>query len=69
MRGGPIGLVKNGDIISIDIPNGVLNIEVSEDELSERQREWVTPEPKINWGYLGRYAKLVTSASTGAVFK
>lgn len=69
MEGGPIGVVKDGDMISIDIPNGKLNVEVSEEEIKARQAGWSAPEPKITKGYLGRYAKLVTSASTGAVFK
>lgn len=69
MEGGPIAFVKEGDMISIDIPGGRLNMEVPEDELKRRAAGWKAPEPKITWGYLGRYAKLVTSASTGAVFK
>ncbi|AEV67353.1 dihydroxy-acid dehydratase [Acetivibrio clariflavus] len=69
MEGGNIALVKEGDIISIDIPNGKLELEVSDEELERRRKEWKTPEPKITKGYLGRYAKLVTSASTGAVLK
>jgi len=67
MDGGCIGLVKEGDIISIDIPQGKLEIEVSDEELAQRRKGWKAPEPKITKGYLGRYAKLVTSASTGAV--
>jgi dihydroxy-acid dehydratase len=69
MEGGCIALVKEGDIISIDIPNGKLEIEVSDAELKERAKAWKAPEPKITKGYLGRYAKMVTSASTGAVLK
>jgi len=69
MEGGPIGVVKDGDIISIDIPNGKLNVEISDDEIKARQAGWSAPEPRITKGYLGRYAKLVTSASTGAVLK
>lgn len=69
MEGGNIALVKEGDIISIDIPKGKLELEVSEEEMAQRRKEWKAPEPKITKGYLGRYAKLVTSASTGAVLK
>ncbi|MBQ7630638.1 MAG: dihydroxy-acid dehydratase, partial [Selenomonadaceae bacterium] len=67
MEGGPIALIEDGDIISIDIPNRKLELEVSDDELAKRRAAWVKPEPKINTGYLARYAKLTTSASTGAV--
>lgn len=69
MEGGCIALVKEGDIISIDIPGGKLEIEVPDEELKARAKEWKAPEPKITKGYLGRYAKMVTSASTGAVLK
>ncbi|MDQ2086696.1 dihydroxy-acid dehydratase [Herbivorax sp. ANBcel31] len=69
MAGGPIGVIKEGDIIDIDINKGKLNVDISEDELKDRMKDWKAPEPKITKGYLGRYAKLVTSASTGAVFK
>lgn len=69
MEGGPIAAVREGDIISIDIPNGRLDVELSDEELKKRIAEWKAPAPKITKGYLGRYAKLVSSASTGAVFK
>ncbi len=65
--GGNIGLVREGDIIDIDINGGKINVEVSDDELEARRREWVIPEPKIKTGYLSRYAKLVSSADKGAV--
>lgn len=67
MAGGPIALIEDGDIISIDIPNRKLSLEVSDEELKQRKREWKQPEPKIKTGYLARYAKLTTSANTGAV--
>lgn len=67
MEGGPIGLVREGDIISIDIKAKRLDLDISSEELEERQRKWTAPEPKIKTGYLARYAKLVTSANTGAV--
>ncbi len=67
MEGGPIAAVKDGDIISIDIPQGKLNVEVSDEKIKSRLAEWTAPAPKITKGYLGRYSKLVLSASTGAV--
>ncbi|MDD7795927.1 dihydroxy-acid dehydratase [Clostridium sp. 'White wine YQ'] len=67
--GGNIALIKDGDIISIDIEKGKLEIKVSEEELESRRKEWKEPEPKITDGYLGRYSKLVSSASQGAIFK
>ncbi len=67
MEGGPIALVRDGDTIAIDIPSKKLTLEVSDEELARRRREWTAPEPKIREGYLSRYAKMVTSASTGAV--
>ena len=69
MEGGTIALIHDGDIISIDIPNRKLELEVSADELARRKAAWTQPEPKIKTGYLSRYAKLTTSASTGAVLK
>jgi len=69
MEGGLIAAVRDGDIISIDIPAGKLNVEVPDEELERRMAEWQPPKPRITTGYLGRYARLVTSASTGAVLK
>ncbi len=69
MEGGPISLIQEGDIVDINIPEGRLNIECSEEELDRRKKLWSAPSPKITSGYLGRYARLVTSASTGAVLK
>ena len=69
MEAGPIAFVRDGDIINIDIPKKSLNVEISDEELNLRRQGFKTPEPKITKGYLGRYAKLVSSASTGAVFK
>jgi dihydroxy-acid dehydratase len=67
--GGPIGLVKEGDIISIDIPAKKIEIKLDDAELARRKLEWQPPQPKITSGYVARYAKLVTSGSTGAVLK
>jgi dihydroxy-acid dehydratase len=69
MEGGPIAIVEEGDIIEIDIPNRKLNVKLSEEEIKERLEKWSKPAPKIKSGYLARYAKLVSSAHTGAVFK
>ena len=69
MVGGPLAIVKDGDQILIDIPKRKLELKVSLKEIKERQAKWRPPEPKIQSGYLGRYAKLVSSASEGAVFK
>ncbi len=69
MEGGPIALIREGDIVDINIPEGRLNIECAQEELDRRKASWSAPQPKITSGYLGRYARLVTSASTGAVLK
>jgi dihydroxy-acid dehydratase len=62
-------LVKEGDTISIDIPSRGITLEVADDELSKRRDAWQPPAPKITTGYVARYAKQVTSGSTGAVLK
>ncbi|HHV44552.1 MAG TPA: dihydroxy-acid dehydratase [Firmicutes bacterium] len=67
-EGGPIALVEEGDEIIIDIPNRSLQLNVSDEVLTERKKRWQAPPPKVKEGYLKRYAKLVTSAATGAVF-
>ena len=68
-EGGNIALVQDGDIISIDILNGNLDLVVSDEELAKRRENLKPVEPKVKEGYLSRYAKLVSSASTGAVYK
>ena len=68
-EGGTIGLVEEGDIISIDIPNGKLELLVDEEVLEERRKNFKPLPPKVTEGYLARYAKLVSSASTGAILK
>ena len=68
-EGGVIALVEDGDIISIDINNGKLELLVDKEVLEERKKNLVKVEPKIKEGYLARYARLVSSASTGAVYK
>ena len=69
MEGGPIALVKDGDRILVDVPNRRLELLVDEAELARRKAAWKRPEPKVKTGYLSRYARLVTSANTGAVMK
>ncbi|HHW70138.1 MAG TPA: dihydroxy-acid dehydratase [Clostridiales bacterium] len=69
MEGGPIAVVEDGDIISIDIPAGRLDVELSDGEIERRLKTWKMPEPKIKEGYLARYASMVTSAGAGAVLK
>lgn len=69
MEGGPIALIRDGDTISINIPERQLDLEISNEEFSKRRAAWKQPEPKIKTGYLSRYARLTTSASTGAVLQ
>ena len=69
MDGGPIAIVREGDIISIDIPSGKLEVGISDEEIKKRFSTWKAPEPRITKGYLGRYSRLVSSANTGAIFK
>ncbi len=67
MQGGPIAFVREGDRISIDIPNKQITLNVPEEEINARRSDWSPPEPKITSGYMARYAKMVSSASRGAV--
>ncbi len=69
MEGGPIAVVKEGDIVSIDIPRRRLDLLVSQSEINRRLKTHRPIKPKIKSGWLSRYASLVTSASTGAVMK
>jgi dihydroxy-acid dehydratase len=69
MEGGPIALLKDGDTIDIDIPARMINVKLSNDELARRKAAWRAPEPKVKSGWLARYARMVTSANTGAVLK
>ena len=65
--GGPIAIIKNGDKITIDAINQIINVELSNEEIKKRTKNWVLPEPRYKWGVLAKYAKLVSSASEGAV--
>lgn len=67
--GGPIALIEEGDIISIDIPANTINVKIDEKTLEERRAKWQPREPKVTTGYLARYAKMVTSADKGAVLE
>lgn len=67
--GGPLALVRDGDTINIDIPGRQLNVALSDEELAARKAAWQAPAPKVDKGYLARYARLVTSANSGAVLK
>ena len=67
--GGPIAFIQEGDLVSIDIPNCKIEMQVDEATLAARKAAWVCPEPRIKTGYLARYAKLVTSAAKGAVLE
>ena len=65
--GGPIALLQEGDMITIDIPANAITVDVSDEELERRRAEWKPREPRITTGYLARYAKLVSSGMSGAV--
>ena len=67
--GGPIALIEEGDIIKIDIPANTINVDVSDEVLAERKKNWTPREPKINSGYLARYRQLVTSGNRGAILE
>lgn len=68
-EGGPIAFIKDGDIISIDLEERTIQLLVDEAELARRAENWKGFEPKVKSGYLARYSKLVTNASTGAMLK
>jgi dihydroxy-acid dehydratase len=67
--GGPIGLLQPGDIVEIDMPAHLLRVLLSDDELARRARQWKAPPPRVQTGYLAKYARMATSADTGAVLK
>ncbi|MBP8252232.1 MAG: dihydroxy-acid dehydratase [Herpetosiphon sp.] len=68
-EGGAIGMIQNGDMIQIDLPNRVLAVELSDEELAQRRAHWQAPSAKYERGWLARYTRLVTNASMGAVLK
>ena len=65
--GGPIALIEEGDIITIDIPNNAISVDVSDEELARRRAQWQPRQPRVTTGYLSRYAKQVSSGMKGAV--
>jgi len=67
--GGPIALLEPGDVVIIDVDERLIEVQIDAAELARRQAAWVEPEPKVQTGWLRRYAKAVTSANTGAVLK
>jgi dihydroxy-acid dehydratase len=67
--GGPIGLIQPGDLVEIDIPGRTLSVRLGEAELAERAKKWKAPEPRYKTGWLARYARMATSADTGAILK
>jgi dihydroxy-acid dehydratase len=68
-EGGPIALVEEGDMISIDIEARKLDVNVSEEEMGKRRAEWQCPAPRVTKGYLARYSRIATSAAEGAIIK
>ena len=68
-EGGPIAFVEDGDIIELDMNNRTITLEVSDEEMEKRKANWKGFEPKVKKGYLARYSKLVTNASSGGVMK
>ena len=68
-EGGPIAFVEDGDIIELDLNNRTIKLEISDEEFEKRKANWKGFEPKVKKGYLARYSKLVTNASTGGVMK
>jgi dihydroxy-acid dehydratase len=68
-EGGPIAVLKDGDIIEIDIEKKTINVDISDEEIKKRLSKWKPPAPKVTKGYLAMYSKLAQSANKGAVFK
>ena len=66
-EGGPIALIRDGDVIHIDLHERTLNVKITQDELDRRRVMWTPPKPKVEKGWLGRYTRMVTSGSRGAV--
>jgi len=67
--GGPIGLLRNGDIIKIDIPGNAIDVDLADAELAKRAKQFTPPKPRITTGCLAKYAAMATSADTGAILK
>lgn len=67
--GGPLALIRDGDVVNIDLEKRLIEVELSKEELAKRKRSWKPPQPKFKSGYLRRYSLLVGSASSGAVLE
>src|SRR3954452_7325464 len=67
--GGPIGLIRDGDIIDIDVATGLLAVRLTDQELAARRADWKPRPLRFTTGWLARYAKMATSADTGAILK
>jgi dihydroxy-acid dehydratase len=65
--GGPIAAVREGDMISLDIPNRRLDVEITDDEIASRLRDWKAPAPRYTTGVMAKYAAQVSSAAEGAI--
>ena len=65
--GGPIAAIREGDIIKIDIPNRRLDVQLSDEEITARLKDWSAPAPRYKTGVMAKYAALVSSASEGAI--
>lgn len=68
-EGGPIGLIQDGDIVAIDIPGKKLAVLLSDEQLADRRKAWAPPAPRMNYGWLGRYQKMVANAAKGAILQ
>jgi len=68
-EGGPLAIVRDGDPITIDIPNRKLHLHVPDDQIKARLANWKRPEPKFKRGYLSLYARLAESADKGAIIR
>ena len=66
-KGGPLAALREGDIVVIDVDEGVVDVELSDEEIAARLADWSEPEPRYRRGALANYATLVSSASKGAV--
>ena len=68
-EGGPIAALRDGDVITIDIPKRQINVRLTDTDINVRLAKWTAPANKFKFGYLSRYARMVSSASTGAILK
>jgi dihydroxy-acid dehydratase len=68
-EGGPLAIVKDGDLITIDVPSRKLHLQVSDKEIKSRLSTWQRPEPKVKRGYLALYSRLAESADKGAIIR